>query len=138
MRLFAIFSTIILLIGSISFGQNKFKTVTVAIPVLLIGRPNDLAINVIKEYSSDPKRRPAQIQRTKVILGFKTGTTVAQVNNLIRSMNGSLDRTFEKSPILEIIIPNSRFAGDSESLLQRLRKHPHVDFAMLQLDPPRY
>jgi hypothetical protein len=117
--------------------QTKTSMTTIEKPIMLVGHPNDLAINVIKNFSSAIKTRSDQPQKTKVILGVKTGTTVAQVNALIRSINGSLVRTFEKSPILEIIIPNSSQIGWADLLLKRLRSQPFVDFAMMQLDPPR-
>jgi hypothetical protein len=117
--------------------QTKTSMTTIEKPIMLVGHPNDLAINVIKNFSSAIKTRSDQPQKTKVILGVKTGTTVAQVNALIRSINGSLVRTFEKSPILEIIIPNSSQIGWADLLLKRLRSQPFVDFAMMQCDPPR-
>ena len=100
---FALYSIVFIFSASVCLSQTKPVPHQIAAPekpFFLVGQPNDLAINVIKEFSSEPKRHLNQIQRTKVILGFKTGTTVAQVNKLIRSINGTLVRTYQKSPIL--------------------------------------
>ncbi|GGY58551.1 S8 family serine peptidase [Pseudoduganella albidiflava] len=112
----------------------------------LPGAPSDPALNAIVEFDSDPPfpgnefemdgARGAPVLRSKVVFGLVEGATVGQVNALLQSLNAEIVRSYEKTAVLEVRIADPGSLAALDDLLETLRGHPVVGFALpVSLEP---
>ena len=110
-------------------------------PLLALpGNPADQAVDVISEYDADTTfdstalefdlSRGATVLRSKVIFGFKPGTTVGQINTLLQSMNAIVVRTYDKTAVIEAKIQDPGSLAALNVVLAALRSNPIVRYAL--------
>ena len=113
-------------------------------PVLVPGKPGEQAVDTIIEYKSEETFSSSDTEedssgnillRSKLVVGFKSGTTVAKVNELILAINGTLVRTYKKTAILEIKIPDPGNESAMNIIIEKLRVNPIVSFAFGGITP---
>ncbi|MFT3816443.1 MAG: S8 family serine peptidase [Rubrivivax sp.] len=112
----------------------------------LPGTPTDLAIDAITEYDADAGFPTAEVDldvvrgvtilRSKVIFGFVPTATIGQVNAILQSLQATIVRSYAKSVVLEVRIPDPGSLSALETLITNLRAAPGVAFAMpMSFDP---
>lgn len=106
----------------------------------LPGSPSGPAIDAITEYDANQtfpdselvadSIRGSTVLRSKVIFGFKLGTTVGQINTLLQSLQATIVRTYDRTAVLEVRIPDPGSLPALETVLTNLRANPVVSFAL--------
>jgi len=106
----------------------------------LPGSPSAPAIDAITEYDANQtfpdselvadSVRGSTVLRSKVIFGFKPGTTVSQINSLLQSLQATIVRTYDHTAVLEVRIPDPGSLPALETVLTNLRENPVVSFAL--------
>lgn len=116
----------------------QFQSDPVAL-VALPGNPSDPAVDNVPEYEAQVSfptsaidqdlLTGATVLRSKLVIGFKPGSTVAQVNAMLQSINATIVRTYAKTGLLEVRIPDPGSQAALNALLVGLRAQPVVRYA---------
>jgi Subtilase family len=109
--------------------------------ILLSGSPNDMALLAVKDYQSSSKVLTSDIQivpkstiqlvLSRIGVGFKPGTTVSQINDLLRILNAGIDRSFENVSMIYLAIPNPGSIANLLAIWQVIEAYPFVDAVTL-------
>lgn len=107
--------------------------------VALPGNPTDQAVDHVPEYTaqvifpnSEIETDPitgASLLRSKLVIGFQPGSTVAQVNAMLRSIGATIVRTYAKTGLVEVKIADPGSQSALNSLLTGLRAQQVVRYA---------
>lgn len=108
--------------------------------VALPGNPSDQAVDAIGEYDADITFPTAELDfdisrgttvvRSKLIFGFKSGATVGEVNALLQSMGATIVRTYAKTAVVEVRIPDPGSVQAMNAQLAALSGNPLVRYAL--------
>jgi Subtilase family len=114
--------------------------------VALPGNPSDQAVDQVPEFRAAVTFSSAEIEqdpmngvmviRSKWVLGFNQGTTVGQINALLQSLGASIVRSYDRTAVLEVRVPDPGSLVAMEGSLATLRGNPIISFAMPAMVTP--
>jgi hypothetical protein len=104
-------------------------------PVAELMPRSEVAIPSERAVFDQSESSQGLVLRTKLIVEFKPEVTVALANDLILGLSGTIVRSYPRTSLVELLIPDPGSVRNLRAILERVRSDPRVRYALLQATP---